>query len=571
MPAPELVKRKPRPESVTALRTGFWVVGLLLAAAQAWVFRYQVSTDSISYLDMSDGVFPGSDWHRLINGVWSPLYPFLLGIFRRIFSVSAPNEIVDAHLLNIVFFIFAFVCFEFFLSVAIRKFAIPDEVSVEESAFLPIPAWAYLSLAYAGFLWASIAEISVRNLRPDMLMSGFVYLAVGMPLRMQGHVARWSDYFLLGTLLGIGFLVKAPLLPIGLLVLAATLFLVENWRPALKMAAASLALVFLIGSLYFVPLSRTRGHFTLGESGAFNYLVHVNHARPVWYLQSVGSGRGSFVHSPEKIFSSPPAYAFSQASTVTHPLRFDPSDWVIGARPRFILKQQIIELVPSLRNLAALVLELGGLMLAALALAYPLWKGGQLWAAWARTWPIWMIGLAGCALYLPVHVESRYVAEFLVLILLGIILGFRIPQNVDRRTVLAFTVVIVVSLLLPLAARTYVKYFEVSQKSNADAQAAAELGELGIGPGDKVARICANGDLGVERVARVQVAAEVDLQHVPEFWSAPLTTQQEILNLFASRGASAVIAIPPTEHLQNNSEWIHLGSTRYWLWLPGRN
>jgi len=337
------------------------------------------------------------------------------------------------------------------------------------------------------------------------------------------------------------------------------------------MAAASLALVFLIGSLYFVPLSRARGHFTLGESGAFNYLVHVNRARPVWYLQSVGTGRGSFVHSPEKIFSSPPAYVFSQASTVTHPIRFDPSEWVIGARPRFILKRQIIELIPSLRNLAALLLELEGLVLAALALAYPLWRKGQLRAALARTWPIWMIGLAGCALYVPVHVESRYVAEFLVLILLGIILGFRIPQNVDRRTVLVFTMAVVASLLLPLAARTYVKYFENGWKPNADAQAAAELGKLGIGPGDKVARICANGDLGVERVARIQVAAEVDLQHVLEFWSAPLTTQQEILNLFASRGARAVIAIPPTKGLQNNSEWIHLGSTRYWLWLPGRN
>src|SRR6266568_8123703 len=128
----EVVKQRPIPASLASLRAGFWIAGILLAIAQAWIFRYQVSTDSISYLDMSDGVLPGSDLHRLINGVWSPLYPFLLGVFRRIFSVSAPNEIVAAHLLNIVFFIFAFVCFEFFLSVAIRKFAIPDEVSVEE-------------------------------------------------------------------------------------------------------------------------------------------------------------------------------------------------------------------------------------------------------------------------------------------------------------------------------------------------------------------------------------------------------------------------------------------------------
>jgi hypothetical protein len=72
--APLPVKTKPdlfisRP----ALRFGFWCVGIFLAAMQAWIRRYDVSADSISYLDMSDAVMPGEDWHRLVNGVWSPL------------------------------------------------------------------------------------------------------------------------------------------------------------------------------------------------------------------------------------------------------------------------------------------------------------------------------------------------------------------------------------------------------------------------------------------------------------------------------------------------------------------
>jgi hypothetical protein len=57
-----------------------------------------------------------------------------------------------------------------------------------------------------------------------MLMSGFVYLALGILWRMQGRPARWSDYTALGIVLGVGFLAKAPLLPLGLFVLAATLF-----------------------------------------------------------------------------------------------------------------------------------------------------------------------------------------------------------------------------------------------------------------------------------------------------------------------------------------------------------
>lgn len=50
---------------------------------------------------MSDGVLSGSDWHRLINSVWSTLYPLLLGIVRRIFTISAGGEIAVRHVLNV--------------------------------------------------------------------------------------------------------------------------------------------------------------------------------------------------------------------------------------------------------------------------------------------------------------------------------------------------------------------------------------------------------------------------------------------------------------------------------------
>jgi hypothetical protein len=137
------------------------------------------------------------------------------------------------------------------------------------------------------------------------------------------------------------------------------------------MALVALAILFSTGSsLYYVPLSRARGHFTLGESGAFNYLIYVNRARPMWYLQSPGTGHGSFVHSPEKIFSSPPAYAFPGTSVVTHPLRFDPSYWIAGAKPRFVLRQQIIACIPNLHDLAEIGVELLLVIITTLARAF---------------------------------------------------------------------------------------------------------------------------------------------------------------------------------------------------------
>ena len=104
---------------------------------------------------------------------------------------------------------------------------------------------------------------------------------------------------------------------------------------------------------------------------------------------------------------------------------------------------------------------------------------------------------------------------------------------------------------------------------NADAQAATQLANLGIRPGDKVARISPTVvDLGIERIARVQIAAEVDNSRTSDFWAAPTSTQNLLLDVFASRGIKAVIATFQTPVPANMNGWIHLGSTQYWVWLP---
>ena len=43
--------------------------------------------DPISYLDMGDAFF-GGQWQAIFNELWSPLYPFVLGLTRWIFKPS---------------------------------------------------------------------------------------------------------------------------------------------------------------------------------------------------------------------------------------------------------------------------------------------------------------------------------------------------------------------------------------------------------------------------------------------------------------------------------------------------
>jgi hypothetical protein len=555
-----------RSHSLRTIRLASWIGGVALAGLQAWIFRYQISADSISYLDMSDGVMPGFSFHRLINGVWSPLYPAVLGVWRRLLGVSPSNEIAYGHLLNVLLFIFAFVCFEFLLRSWFMWSLDIAPGRVEDRALVPIPQWTILILAYSLFLWASISEISLEKLRPDMLMSGLLYLAVGILLRMKQQPFRWKHHVALGLVLGIAFLAKAAMLPIGLVILACVV-VVENGRlRAIKMVAASAAIMLLISSLYFVPLSRARGKFTMGESGSFNYLVHVDGARPQRYLQDPGSGRGSFLHTPQIIFRSPRTYAFPMSEVVTHPLRFDPSDWTQGVRPHFDLRRQLRAIEQTLPDFRAILLPLCAFPFLVLILAYCASSKSKIAAALLRNWPLWLVGLAGCAMYAVVHVEPRYVGAFFLLFWFGIFAGFRLPRRSSR----AMAYLLAMTALFPICVLT-VKHFRadigLARRPNVEAEAAADLQRLGLHPGDRVGFISAGiQDLALERITRVEIIAEVDRLLTAEFWSATPATQEQLLETMVSYGVTAVVASPP-ESAPPRAPWMRLGDTRYWVWF----
>src|SRR5262245_28620635 len=62
------------------LRILFWLVAVALGLIEAWLFRYNIKdVDGISYLDMGDAYLRGN-WATAINGLWSPLYGWVLGL-----------------------------------------------------------------------------------------------------------------------------------------------------------------------------------------------------------------------------------------------------------------------------------------------------------------------------------------------------------------------------------------------------------------------------------------------------------------------------------------------------------
>ena len=547
-------------QSQWMVRVAFWLVGTVLAILQSWSFRHFVTADAIAYLDMSDSVVAGAGWQRIISGVWSPLYPFVIGVARWILRPSPIREIVACHVLNILIFVFAFACFEFLMGKLLRDF---ERIADKEKHFV-VPRWAYQSLGYTLFLWASISEITMKSLRPDMLMSGFVYLGVGLLLAMRGRTPSWKTYTALGTVLGVGYLAKAPMLPLGILILISSLVVVTNWRRALPVALWALALFVVIGSLYFVPLSILRGHFTLGESSSYNYLFHVDHAGPTWYMQDVGHGAGKFLHRPRKIFAAPPTYEFSIGQPVTHPLRLDPSYWTQGARPRFHVKDQFWTTLENMNIYSRILASKGGLIVGFLILCFVAERKRDVPREILRQWPLWLPGIFALGMYALIHVENRYVGVFFVLLWLGLFYAPRTPIHRAQQIGAGVMLGIAVSLMAPLAWESGYDFINaIRNRADTDRTVVMELARLGIHPGDQVARISPFGiDLGWAREARVTINAEVDWESANDFWTAGALTQEHVLQALAGTGDKIVVA-----HLTGNLAppgWQRLGITQFW-------
>jgi hypothetical protein len=509
-------------------------------------------------MDMSDGVLRGHDWHRLITGVWSPLYPVVLGVFRRIFSPGPAQEMTFDHLVNIPIFCFAFASFEFLLRAVEREY-----FSGEPSNAPRVPRWAFLTVAYSLFLWASIAAISFITMRPDMLMSAFLYLAMGLLIRMRGRRPDLRSYLVLGAVLGVSFLAKAPMLPIGMLILLASVLMVTTWQRAILMAAGAAVVFFLIASLYFVPLSRSLGHFTLGESGNFNYIVHVDHASPNWYLTDPGKAKGVAIHRVRRIFSDPPTYEFSIGLPVTHPLKFDPCYWTQGLKPVFNLHSQLAAIRQNLPLVKPIAVDLVGIALGFIAL-YLFSSASKRWCDLMEGWPLWLVGLAGILMYTIIHVEPRYVGALLVLFWLGLALSLG-SWNKHSKMFRAIVLVISASLLIPAAHAAYApRNFRWNTRQNIDAQVAEALAKLGTHPGDPVARIMRDS-IGWARTSRVTIVAEVDLDAgAAQFWESDPATQARVLQALRETGVKSVVGHSWDDVTAPG--WYRVGRSHYWIY-----
>ncbi len=547
------------------LRLFLWGIAVLFGFLQAWNNRHFMNSDGISYLDLADAYLSGG-WKMLLNGHWSPLYPWLLAVARYLAKPSPYWEFTLLHLVNFLSYVFALTGFEFMLRELIAtRTSDPDSSDANPA----LPEWALYLIGYLVFLWLSLSLITLERESPDMLMSGFVYLAMAIifKIRNGSRSLRWPA--LLGLTLGLGYLAKAPMFPLAFVFLGVAMFSSRHPARSLRPVLIALVIFLLVSAPLLIGLSRVKGRLTFGDSGKYNYLSIVNQAGPGWYMDTLGTALGKFQHPPQKIFGFPTVYAFVGPVGGTLPVWYDPSYWIEGAKPHLVWHRQLTVILGNAGVYFDLLFSQQVVLMAVFLL---LWVAGQPSASrhvLARLWPAWVPAFAALGMYLLILVDQRYVAAFLIVLWVALFASLRLDSAESRKLVLGAAIALLFTLGVPLALSAAEDFRQGIHRPNPQWEVAQDLRLLGIQPGSEVGRIGGLHRVEWARLLRVRVIAEVPRDQEAYFWSSSQSVQLQVVESFRKVGAVAIVAeeMPPDEVFVPPPGWQRIGHSGFYAYL----
>lgn len=546
---------------------------LALGLAHAWLGRYSMITDGMSYLDVGDSFFR-RDWANAVNAWWSPLYPWTLGLILGLAKPSPRWEFPVVHLVNFGVFVAALFAFRFLLH---SLFAFGREqtsgatTNTNANDGQALPEWALVLLAYPIFLWTALEVQTVYEVNPDVAVMACVCLTAGMLLRLGQGGKLWR-FALFGLILGIGYWTKTVLFPLGFVALGAG-YLWRRSKPGWGRGMAVATLTFLCASapLIFL-LSQQKGRFTYGDTGKAAYAQNVCPRTYQRNWQGEIPGSGTPVHPTRQLLRHPPLFEFDGPVAGTYPPWTDPSYWNEGLQWHFKLRPQMEALAGTVPSEARLLLrarpELVAAVIALALLSGPLWLAGL-----RELWPLLAMSAAGMGIYLPVIVSVRYLGGPVLLLFLTLIAAVRLRPDVHRLKCGA-SVAVAASIVMALGTAEYTLRVAMNHMAIPgtgprsewrDVIAAEQLQRMGSRPGDKVAVITDGWYAYWARLAKLRIVAEImDANHgSQEFWDAPEEVQQQVYDTFARAHAKLVVTLCPPFPPRAPTGWEQIAGTPY--------
>jgi len=522
-------------------RRGWWVICICVAAILIWPARNHLTNDGLSYLDMGSEASNG-DLSELVNSLWSPAYPALIGCGLFLLRPSAAHEVPVLQLVNFFIFIFALWAFTEFYRTWSSSF---PEVEQAGSAGKGLMT----GFAFASFLWFTSRFIGVSSPFPDMLAAALVFLTAAAGCRISHPGAGWKHFVGLGALLGAGIYVRAAFFPLAFAFIAL-LFISLARRSdiprtrQLAYLALTTATCVAVAAPLIVALSLQEGKLTTGETGRLNYLWHVDGFKPAngGWVGGTAPEYGTPLHPPRILMERPLVLEFATPIAGTYPLWHSPGYWYAGAKPVFNLRKQIqaigecmgVYMSIARRSFAFIG---GAILLLVLSFgkrskALP-WRTSFLMPAWC---------LAGCAMYALVHTEERYVAAFALLLCLEVYraLVFR----TEGRVAIGVCTVVLLVAMAPLAlstvrsAVTTVMQFR-HPVNEGYVDVARSLQHLGLQPGDKLAVVGHGVSVFYARYDRLRVVSEIE--DPGEFWRLSPTEAKRVEDVLSRIGVKAIV------------------------------
>lgn len=533
-------------------RTGI-VIAMFFATIATLANRDRLTHDGMSYLDMSQAVLRG-DWGNAVNGLWSPLYPWLLALGRLVVRPSPQWEFPTVHAVNLAIFLASLLCFDFFL----RQLLLYRRAQPLRGEYPPVPAWVVVAVGYTLFIWSSFTLIGMTFVTPDFAVAACAYLAAGWLLRCRLNFSRSLPFVFLGFALGLGYLAKAPMFPLGLVFLALAALPTPPGVPTTRLllrVGVAVGAFSVVAGILVLAFFLTKGRWTLGDSSWLNYAFQVNRL-PNLHYQGEQPGFGVPVHPTRKVSTMPEAYEFATPIVATYAPWFDPAYWYEGVRPRFDLRGHLIAVRWSLR-----IYRPEGLLyhwwpsvaVLAVVIAFLVRRG---WIDRNGLRPyesLCILGIAALAMFALIHLEARFVAAFMTFLWLGIASGVRLSVRAGRRSASLVLAAVLLAHAVPLLIVVGQQMYGLGREvlghdtlppRHIDWRVADGLRRMGVGPGDRVGVIGPGIRAYWAWLARTPIVAEVPPWAVRDFWTADEHVRRRILERFAEAGAKVVVNQP---------------------------
>jgi len=447
------------------------------------------------------------------------------------------------------------------------------------------------------FTAAQVCLGQVSRVNPDELVTALFFLATGLIIRQLRRPSvdnRWHHGLLLGAVLGIGFLVKAVFLALGFGMLAILTLAVWRSRRSLASVVVAAAVFLTIAGTYGTALTRATGHRTLGEAGSLNYAWHVNRLQK-WVHWEGGNDPaakawpkpwlarfaqwdtnppnfGQPQHPSQILQQSPRIYAFNAPFQSTYAPYYNPPYWYQGYNHVLRVRYQLIALFKSLTDLAQVLLTqpmFYAVFLALMILLEPRHARMYLLRWLGEHWPIIAFGLLGIALYLPVHLEGRYLTGPLTLLALSAIIASSSFLTVGRFTPAAF--ILCLGLTASLAKSQLPAWHNLAQhrapSNNFQWQEGEALLAEHLPPNAHVGVIGWTPNLHSDwaYIAHVQITAEIaSPTDFNQFWSQSPAQQAQTLDTFRRNGDVAVLVDSKPANT-TDPNWHQLANTPLWI------